>query len=91
MASVTVSSITKSFPRKITQIRFQFTLFICVLFILPTATPVNQSNMNYAIVAIGGVLLIVASVWFIWGRSHFTGPVQTLSDILSPEETPKVE
>ncbi|PSR85522.1 hypothetical protein PHLCEN_2v5413 [Hermanssonia centrifuga] len=68
-----------------------FTLFICVLFILPTATPVNQSNMNYAIVAIGGVLLIVASVWLIWGRSHFTGPVQTLSDIRSPKETPKVE
>lgn len=57
----------------------QFTVFICVLFILPTATPVTQFNMNYAIVAIGGVVLIVSIAWMLWGRSHFTGPVRTLA------------
>lgn len=56
-----------------------FTVFICVLFILPTATPVTQFNMNYAIVAIGGVVLIVSIAWMLWGRSHFTGPVRTLA------------
>ena len=35
--------------------------------------------MNYAIVAIGGVVLIVGLVWVFWGRRRFSGPVQTLS------------
>ncbi|KAH7883050.1 amino acid transporter [Phlebopus sp. FC_14] len=56
---------------------FLFTIFICVLFILPTAYPVNQLNMNYAIVAVGGVFVIVALNWATWGRFSFVGPVQT--------------
>ena len=56
----------------------QFSIFICVLFILPTATPVTELNMNYAIVAIGGVVLIVLGVWVVWGRFNFSGPVRTL-------------
>ena len=56
----------------------QFTIFICVLFILPTVTPVNQLNMNYAIVAIGGVVLLVGIVWITWGRFRFSGPAKTL-------------
>ena len=35
--------------------------------------------MNYAIVAIGGVILLVCTVWLLWGRHHFVGPVKTLS------------
>ena len=57
----------------------QFTAFICVLFILPTARPVNSQNMNYAIVAIGGLLVIVFASWAFWGRTAFTGPVKTLA------------
>ncbi|TFY50306.1 hypothetical protein EVG20_g11596 [Dentipellis fragilis] len=34
----------------------QFTVFICVLFVLPTARPVTAQNMNYAIVAVGGII-----------------------------------
>lgn len=56
---------------------FLFSTFICVLFVLPTAYPVNVLNMNYAVVAIGGVLVIVAVNWVTWGRFSFTGPVQT--------------
>lgn len=67
----------KGFADGVSQ-RLQFTVFICVLFILPTATPVTQLNMNYAIVAIGGVVLIVGLVWTFWGRHRFSGPVQTL-------------
>ena len=65
----------------------QFTVFICVLFILPTATPVTQLNMNYAIVAIGGVVLIVNLVWMNWGRFHFFGPVRTLNAEQDEDET----
>lgn len=52
-------------------------MFICVLFILPTAHPTDALNMNYAIVAIGAVILLVGACWAFWGRFHFEGPVQT--------------
>ena len=58
----------------------QFTVFICVLFILPTAHPTTALNMNYAIVAIGAVVLIVAVCWTVWGRFHFVGPVKTVEE-----------
>ena len=40
--------------------------------------PVDQLDMNYAIVAIGGVVVIVGFVWVVWGRLRFLGPVHTL-------------
>lgn len=55
-------------------------MFICVLFILPTASPANALNMNYAIVAIGAVMLIVSACWILWGRFHFVGPMKTVED-----------
>ncbi|KAF9256311.1 amino acid transporter [Marasmius fiardii PR-910] len=56
---------------------FAFTVFVCVLFILPTSHPVNKDNMNYAVVSVGGLLLIVALTWTFWGRYRFKGPVHT--------------
>ncbi|OSX57506.1 hypothetical protein POSPLADRAFT_1067868 [Postia placenta MAD-698-R-SB12] len=60
---------------------FLFSVFICVLFILPTSYPVNALNMNYAIVAIGGVIVLVGLCWLFWGRYRFTGPVKTLTQV----------
>ncbi|TFK89396.1 amino acid transporter [Polyporus arcularius HHB13444] len=57
-----------------------FTVFICVLFILPTAHPTTALNMNYAIVAIGAVVLLVSACWVLWGRFHFVGPVKTVEE-----------
>lgn len=59
----------------------EFSVFICVLFILPTSYPVNALNMNYAIVAIGGVIVLVGLCWLFWGRYRFTGPVKTLTQV----------
>ncbi|KAJ8597640.1 amino acid transporter [Rhizopogon salebrosus TDB-379] len=58
---------------------FLFCFFICVLFVLPTASPVNVLNMNYAIVAVGGLLVVVTINWFWWGRYSFKGPVKTFT------------
>jgi hypothetical protein len=33
--------------------------------------------MNYAVVAIGAVILLVILAWFGWGRKSFKGPVAT--------------
>ncbi|KIM82776.1 hypothetical protein PILCRDRAFT_820062 [Piloderma croceum F 1598] len=57
---------------------FAFTVFICILFILPTARPVSSINMNYSIVAVGGIILLVGMIWAVWGRFRFVGPVKTV-------------
>ena len=36
--------------------------------------------MNYAIVAIGAVILLVGACWAFWGRLRFTGPVKTVME-----------
>ncbi|EJU00128.1 hypothetical protein DACRYDRAFT_55071 [Dacryopinax primogenitus] len=54
-----------------------FCLFSCVLFILPTSTPVTSLNMNYAILAIGAILILVALQYLIWGQWIFRGVVTT--------------
>ncbi|KAJ3999015.1 amino acid/polyamine transporter I [Lentinula boryana] len=58
-------------------ISLAFTSFICVLFILPTGSPVNKNNMNYAVVSVGGIIMIVATTWISWGRFRYKGPVLT--------------
>lgn len=63
----------------------QFTVFICVLFVLPTAHPTDALNMNYAIVAIGAVILLVGACWVFWGSMRFTGPVKTVKEEGAPE------
>ncbi|KAI0767748.1 amino acid transporter [Fomes fomentarius] len=60
---------------------FLFTVFICVLFILPTAHPTTALNMNYSIVAIGAVFVIVGACWTFWGRFRFHGPVKTVANV----------
>ncbi|KAG1819222.1 amino acid transporter [Suillus subaureus] len=58
---------------------FSFCVFVCILFVLPTAYPANVLNMNYAIVAVGGLLVIITINWFWWGKHSFKGPVKTLT------------
>lgn len=36
--------------------------------------------MNYAIVAVGALLLLVILGWFAWGKDTFKGAVRTLDD-----------
>ncbi|KAI0033568.1 amino acid transporter [Vararia minispora EC-137] len=69
---------------------FLFTVFVCILFVLPTSFPVTAQNMNYAIVAIGGVVLLVVGAWFAWGQGSFRGAAGTVesapSELVSADE-----
>jgi len=47
---------------------------ICVLFILPTASPITATTFNYTIVAVAVVLGGAALWWFLGARKWFTGP-----------------
>jgi len=62
-------------------------LFIFVLFMLPTASPVSVKNFNYTPIAFLVVLGGAAVWWFVSARTWFTGPkVQG-----TPEELAAVE
>ncbi|RQM08015.1 hypothetical protein DH86_00001361 [Scytalidium sp. 3C] len=52
-----------------------WTLFVSIIFILPTARPVTALNMNYACAFLALILLSAAIYWYISGRKFYTGPL----------------
>ena len=58
--------------------------FIAILFVLPQAAPITALNFNYAIVAVGVVLVGTGAWWLLSARNWFTGPrVQGTAEELS--------
>lgn len=55
---------------------------ITVLFCLPVVYPVNKTTLNYAPVAVGGVLVLVLLYWFLSARKWFKGPHDNLDPSL---------
>jgi amino acid transporter len=53
-------------------------IFICILFVLPTASPITASTFNYTIVAVAVVVGAATIWWFASARKWFTGPRQNL-------------
>lgn len=51
-----------------------WTLFVSVIFSLPTYLPVTSNTMNYASVITGSVLLLAMIWYFVDGRRHYHGP-----------------
>ncbi|KAI9719359.1 MAG: hypothetical protein M1828_006260 [Chrysothrix sp. TS-e1954] len=52
-----------------------WTLFVTIIFLMPTARPVAADTMNYAIAFLGGILLFAAIYWYAGGRKFYTGPL----------------
>jgi len=52
-----------------------WTLFVSIIFILPTIRPVTAQNMNYAIVFLAFILLCAAVFWYLGGKRYYTGPL----------------
>ncbi len=62
-------------------------VFITILFMLPTASPIHWSNFNYTIVAVLAVIGFAGIYWLVSARKWFTGPrVQG-----TPEELAAIE
>jgi len=62
-------------------------VFITILFMLPTASPIGWSNFNYTIVAVLVVIGFAGVYWLVSARNWFTGPrVQG-----TPEELAAIE
>lgn len=57
-----------------------WTLFVCVIFSLPTVLPVTPTNMNYASVITLGVL-VLSGAWYVLGaHKHYIGPQSNLHE-----------
>ncbi|KAH7886553.1 amino acid permease-domain-containing protein [Phlebopus sp. FC_14] len=52
---------------------------IAIVFILPQANPVDSQTLNYAVVAVGIVLVYSVGFWWISARKWFLGPVRQVS------------
>jgi len=53
-------------------------VIICVLFVLPTASPITATTFNYTIVAVAVVVGAATIWWFASAKNWFTGPRQNL-------------
>ncbi|HTX86050.1 MAG TPA: amino acid permease [Streptosporangiaceae bacterium] len=49
-------------------------VFITILFMLPTASPIHWSNFNYTIVAVLVVIGFAGIYWLVSAKNWFTGP-----------------
>ena len=62
-------------------------VFITILFMLPTASPIHWGNSNYTVIAVAVVLGFAGIYWLVSARHWFTGPrVQG-----TPEELAAIE
>jgi amino acid transporter len=70
-----------------------WTLFVSIIFMLPTIRPVTAINMNYAVAFLGLILLVAAIWWYAGGRRYYIGPLieaeiqeQEINDASSGED-----
>ena len=52
-----------------------WTLFVSIIFFMPTIRPVTGENMNWAIVFMAAILLAALVWWYAGGRKYYTGPL----------------
>lgn len=52
-----------------------WTIFVTIIFVLPTFRPVTANTMNYASSFLGGVVAFSAIFWWLAGRRFYTGPL----------------
>jgi len=52
-----------------------WTLFVSIIFLLPTLRPVSAINMNYAAVFLVFILLLAMIFWYTNGRRYYSGPL----------------
>ena len=49
-------------------------VFITILFMLPTASPISRTNFNYTVVAVLVVIGFAGIYWLVSAQNWFTGP-----------------
>lgn len=52
-----------------------WTLFVSIIFVMPSDFPAKSDTMNYAIVFLAFILLVSLVWWWVHGRKFYTGPI----------------
>lgn len=65
-----------------------WTVFVSIIFILPTVRPVTALNMNYAIAFLGLIFVFAGIYWFAGGRKWYTGPI-TEATVIEEDGVPR--
>lgn len=55
-------------------------IFTVAFVILPKEMPATAANMNYAPVVFGAALIFSLTLWIVWGRKVYHGPVNELGE-----------
>ena len=63
-----------SWGRPVAMVAVAWIAFISILFVLPQVAPVTILTFNYAIVAVGAVVIYSGGYWMLSARNWFTGP-----------------
>lgn len=66
-------------------------VFICILFILPPASPITVDNFNYAPIAVLVVAAFAIVTWYAGGKSHFMLKTIESEDDVDPDPTREQE
>ncbi|KIY50136.1 amino acid transporter [Fistulina hepatica ATCC 64428] len=83
------------FSYPIAAIAVTWNAFITIAFILPEENPVNSQTLNYAIVAVGIVIVYSVGFWLISAHKWFIGPVKQIEaeqagiNVMEPAEAEK--
>ena len=64
-----------AWSRPIGWIAVIWVVLISILFMLPTANPINAGNFNYKPVVVLGTLIIIGAWWLVSARTWFKGPI----------------
>ena len=70
-----------AWSRPIGWIAVIWVVFISVLFLLPTATPITVADFNYTIVIVPGLFVVITIWWLVSARHWFKGPVIQGSEV----------
>ncbi|KAF5319623.1 hypothetical protein D9619_008815 [Psilocybe cf. subviscida] len=86
-----------AFSLPIATVAVLWIIFISIVFILPQVNPVDSQTFNYAIVAVGIVIVYSVGFWLLSARKWFTGPVKQIEaeglgiDVMDPSKAGKYE
>ena len=70
-----------------------WTLFVSIIFILPTVRPVTAITMNYAVAFLALIFVAAYAYWWISGRKWYIGPITeaTVIEMDEPQESSSQE
>ena len=59
-----------------------YSVILIVFMVFPPYQPVSAQNMNYASLIFGAVMLLSITLWFVYGRKIYYGPVREVIEEL---------